>query len=374
MPANKPLVIAHRGASGYRPEHTLAAYTLAIEQGADFIEPDLVPTADGALIARHENELSGSTDVAARAEFGLRRTRKQVDGRLVDGWFAEDFTLAEIRTLRAREPLPTLRPHSAAHDGRHSIPTIDEVLELAERAGVGVYPETKHPTYFAQSGRRLDGRSIGIDITRALVDALRLRRFTDPARVFIQSFEVGNLLELREHLLPAASMRLPLVQLIGDVAARAGPESGPFDLAWQTGQGDDLQARYPGLPGSTDGATDWAALVSPAGLQWMAARYAAAIGIAKGSLLPRRPTTEPRADGIRHQLDGRVHPMLADAHAAGLGVHVYTLRAEPPYLTLDAHAEPMDIEAEARHLFALGVDAVFADHPDRALRARSPGR
>jgi len=180
---NSPIVIAHRGASAHRPEHTLAAYELAIELGADFIEPDVVSTRDGRLVARHENEISGTTDVASRPEFAGRRTVKEVDGRAKDGWFTEDFTLAELRTLRARERLPELR--ETGFDGRFRIPELDEVIELAARAGVGVYPETKHPTYFA---------GLGLALEPPLLAALE--GFGGP--VFIQSFEAGNLRALRE--------------------------------------------------------------------------------------------------------------------------------------------------------------------------------
>ena len=179
----EPIVIAHRGASAHRPEHTLAAYELAIELGADFIEPDVVPTRDGQLVARHENEISDTTDVAARPGFADRRTVKEVDGRRREGWFTEDFTLAELRTLRVRERLPELR--GTAHDGRFGIPTLDEVIALAARAGVGVYPETKHPSYFA---------ALGLALEPPLLDALD--GFRGP--VFIQSFEAANLRALRE--------------------------------------------------------------------------------------------------------------------------------------------------------------------------------
>ena len=180
---NSPIVIAHRGASAHRPEHTLAAYELAIELGADFIEPDVVSTRDGRLVARHENEISGTTDVASRPEFAGRRTVKEVDGRAKEGWFTEDFTLAELRTLRARERLPELR--GTAFDGRFGIPELDEVIALAARTGVGVYPETKHPTYFA---------GLGLALEPPLLAALE--GFGGP--VFIQSFEAGNLRALRE--------------------------------------------------------------------------------------------------------------------------------------------------------------------------------
>jgi glycerophosphoryl diester phosphodiesterase len=185
-----PLVLAHRGASGYLPDHTLEGYTLAIEQGADYIEPDLVSSKDGVLVVRHENELSGTTDVAER--FPARRTSKVVDGKTVEGWFTEDFTLAELKTLRARQPLPG-RPHE--HDGKYTIPTFDEVLDLAQREGrargraIGVYPETKHPSYFD---------SLGLSLEEPLLRSLAAHGLTGrDAPVFIQSFEPENLQELR---------------------------------------------------------------------------------------------------------------------------------------------------------------------------------
>jgi glycerophosphoryl diester phosphodiesterase len=179
---NTPIVIAHRGASAHRPEHTLAAYELAIQLGADFIEPDVVSTRDGHLVARHENDISGTTDVAQRPELADRRTVKEVDGRRKEGWFTEDLTLEELRTLRACERLPELR--GTAYDGRFAIPTLDEVVALAAHAGVGVYPETKHPSYFA---------GLGLALEPPLLEALE--GFAGP--VFIQSFEAGNLRALR---------------------------------------------------------------------------------------------------------------------------------------------------------------------------------
>src|SRR5829696_3192245 len=193
-----PFVIAHRGASGYRPEHTLAAYELGARQGADYIEPDLVSTADGHLVARHENEISSTTDIAARPEFAHRRTTKTIDGRERSGFFAEDFTLAELRTLRARERIPDLRPANAEHDGRHPIPTFQEIIDLAARLSeelgrpVGIYPETKHPSYH---------RSIGLPLEPGLVAALRRNGLDRPgAPVYVQSFEAGNLRALRAEL------------------------------------------------------------------------------------------------------------------------------------------------------------------------------
>ena len=202
------VVIAHRGASGERPEHTLESYRLAIEQGADYIEPDLVMTRDGVLIARHENEIGGTTDVANRPEFAARRRAQIIDGETMTGWFTEDFTLTEIKGLRARERLPALRPQNCAFDGRFSIPTFDEILQLATETNrrrstgprIGVYPETKHPAHFA---------AIGLPQERAVLNALeRFDYGREGSPVFIQSFDPNNLRQLRE------MTHLPLVQLL----------------------------------------------------------------------------------------------------------------------------------------------------------------
>jgi glycerophosphoryl diester phosphodiesterase len=202
-----PIVIAHRGASGYRPEHTLAAYELGARQGADYIEPDLVCTRDGELVARHENEISGTTDVAGHPEFADRRTSKEIDGKPYEGWFVEDFTLAELKTLRARERIPDVRPDNTAYDGELEIPTLREVIELAARLGVGIYPETKHPAYH---------RSLGLALEPRLVEALR----GIDVPVFLQSFDPDSLREL------GGELSFPLVQLVGkgpvDVEAIAG--------------------------------------------------------------------------------------------------------------------------------------------------------
>jgi len=198
-----PIVIAHRGASGYRPEHTLAAYELGARQGADYIEPDLVATRDGELVARHENEISGTTDVADHPEFAERRTTKEIDGDTHDGWFTADFTLAELKTLRARERIPDVRPENTAYDGRFEIPTLQEVIDLAARLGVGIYPETKHPAYH---------RSLGLALEPRLIAALEGAEVP----VFIQSFEPASLREL------GGELPHPLVQLT---------DAGPVDLA-----------------------------------------------------------------------------------------------------------------------------------------------
>jgi glycerophosphoryl diester phosphodiesterase len=201
------VVIAHRGASGERPEHTLASYQLAIEQGADYIEPDLVMTRDGVLIARHENEIGGTTDVADHPEFSARWRTQSIAGAAVSGWFTEDFTLAEIKTLRARERLPELRPLNRRYDDKFDVPTFDEILQLASRANrqrgrasrIGVYPETKHPAHFA---------SLGLAQEAAVLDALRRFDYDGGAPTFIQSFDAKNLMQLR------GMTTLPLVQLL----------------------------------------------------------------------------------------------------------------------------------------------------------------
>ncbi|HVW33316.1 MAG TPA: glycerophosphodiester phosphodiesterase family protein, partial [Acidimicrobiia bacterium] len=200
MSARPPIVIGHRGASGYRPEHTLASYRLAIEMGADFIEPDLVSTRDGILVARHEPEISGTTDVGAHPEFSDRHTEKVIDGVTVAGWFTDDFTLEELRALRAVERLPEYRPGNTAYDGTEVIPTFEEVVGLARAAGVGVYPETKHPAYF---------RAAGLALEEPMLEVLDRCGYGGPsAPVFLQSFESGNLRALR------SMTDLPLIQLL----------------------------------------------------------------------------------------------------------------------------------------------------------------
>jgi glycerophosphoryl diester phosphodiesterase len=325
-----PLVIGHRGASGYRPEHTLASYRLAIEMGADYIEPDLVSTKDHVLVARHENEIGGTTDVASHPEFADRETTKTIDGRSVTGWFTEDFTLAELRTLRARERLPDLRPTNTAFDGLYQVPTFQEVIDLAKRAGVGIYPETKHPTYFD---------SVGLSLEEPLLAALRANGLDRRgAKVFIQSFETANLRELR------AKTRLPLVQLIDEVGR-------PYDFV------------VAGDPRT------YADLVTPEGLAEIAT-YADGVGPSKNLIVPRDPAgnlLEPTS-------------LVRDAHRAGLVVHSWTFRRENSFLPLDFRqgnpASPFyllamgDFPAELRLFFRLGVDGVFSDNPDVAVATR----
>lgn len=322
----EPIVIAHRGASGSRPEHTLAAYKLAIGQGADFIEPDLVMTKDNVLVIRHENNISDTTNVADHPEFADRRTSKMIDGHPVVGWFTEDFTLTELKTLRARERLPQIRPANMGWMDEE-IATLDEALALIRAVDrpVGIYPETKHPSYFAAIGKPME---------RALVDALARAGFTeadDP--VFIQSFEVSNLKALR------GMTRLRLVQLIDG-------EAPPYD---QVAAGSGMTV---------------AEMVSPKGLAAIAG-YADAIG-------PYKLLIEPR------DAAGQALPptrLVHDAHAAGLLVHPWTFRSENIFLPAgDRVGEDQgargDAAAEYRRFLGYGVDGLFSDFPAEAAAAR----
>ena len=353
------IVIAHRGACGYRPEHTLASYRLAIEQGADFIEPDLVATRDGVLVARHENEISGTSDVADHAEFATRRTTKTVDGIARTGWFTEDFTLAELKTLRAKERMPELRPENLRYDGQFEIPTFAEILRLAaaeSRDGrvVGVYPETKLPTYFLREGRRLDGSRIGMSLGRMLVETLVAEGFTDPRRVYIQSFEVANLIELKTSIMPMAGVEFPLVQLFGDLTS-----TGPYDFRWNIMHGADMDAVYRGLAAVVGGIradTRYRALATEGVLQWLKAHYASGIGPWKGNILSRDALSPFR--------------FLSHALQAGLAVHPYTLRAEEPPLSSAPAGIDAPVIAEAMQLYALGAQGFFIDQPDLGVAAR----
>ncbi|HZV37607.1 MAG TPA: glycerophosphodiester phosphodiesterase family protein [Pseudoxanthomonas sp.] len=374
------IVIGHRGASGYRPEHTLESYRLAIRQGADFIEPDLVATRDGVLIARHENEISGTTDVAAHPEFANRKTTKVVDGVRMTGWFTEDFTLAEIKTLRAKERIPGVRPANARYDGLYSVPTFAEVIELAKREShgtrkVGIYPETKHPTYFAKEGRRLDGSLIATSLGRKLVEALVAEGFTDPKRVYIQSFEFENLIELKKQVMLQAGVDLPLVQLYDDFQ-----EAKPYDVVYNAAHGANLAGIYGGLAGEVQGGlsagTTYGAFATEPVLNWMKANYASGVGPWKGSLLPRMPlATKVDVDGdgkaeLGSRNTGLVHPMLGWALKAGLQVHPYTLRAEESYLAQTPGGIAQSVVAEAVQLYGLGVQGFFIDQPDLGVAAR----
>jgi glycerophosphoryl diester phosphodiesterase len=345
MPCRKseqPIVIAHRGASGYVPEHTLAAYALAIEMGADFVEPDLVMTKDGVPVARHENEISRTTDVADRPEFASRKTEKTVDGVQVEGWFTEDFTFLELKTLRAKERLPLIRTANRRFDGFFQIPSLAEVLDLARGANfrfraqakrdgettrrcVGVYPETKHPTYFA---------GIGLAMEEPLVRQLGSSGFSREAvTVLIQSFEVGNLKRLRK------MTDLPLVQLLD-------ASGGPYDLK---AEGDPRT---------------YADLVKPEGLAEIAT-YADGIGVDKSLMIPRNAD-----DSL-----GTPTTLAADTHAAGLVVHGWTFRAENAFLPSEFRSGRNetnfgDLDREIAAFLALGMDGFFTDQPNIGVRAR----
>ena len=332
----QPTLIAHRGASALRPEHTLAAYQQAIDDGADLIEADLVITRDGVLVSRHENAIAilkadgtlqeATTDVADRPEFAARRSTRTIDGKPITGWFVEDFTLAELKTLRARERIPLLRPASAAHDGQFAVATLEEIIVLArtqsERTGrtIGLYIETKHPSYF---------QSIGQPLEKPLLELLAkhgLDRADAP--VFIQSFEVGSLRALR------AQTPVRLVQLLA-------PSGSPFD-----------QARA-GVAHTT-----YAKMATPAGLAEIAT-YAQGVGPSKSMVIP-----------VAEGGHGRPTSLVQDAHAAGLLVHVWTLRPENAFLPAKLRSAPAgdgaqrgDARADMDAFLRTGIDGVFTDDP-----------
>ncbi len=319
-PSADPIIIAHRGASGERPEHTLAAYERAIDQGADYIEPDLVLTKDAVLVARHENEIGGTTDVADHPEFADRKTTKVIDGVEMAGWFTEDFTLAELRTLRARERLPDLRPANKRYDALYQIPTFEEILKLvrAKEAEtgrrIGLYPETKHPGYFA---------GIGLPHQAPLLDLLsRYGYMTQADPVFIQSFEVGNLKALR------AATRLRLIQLVD-------AQGGPADM-----------------PG-----TSYDDMLTVQGLTEIAT-YADGIGPSATLVIAPEGATA----------------LVGRAHDAGLQVHVWTLRMENPFLPAqyqrgDDPEGRGDFAGYVHAIVAAGVDGFFTDFPGQARAA-----
>ena len=320
------LVLAHRGASALRPEHTIEAYTKAIEDGADVIEPDLVITRDGILVARHENEISGTTDIAARPEFAGRKTTKLIDNVATTGWFTEDFTLAELKTLRAKERIPRNRPANTQYNGQFQIPTLQEVIDLAQAKSketgrtIGIYPETKHPSYF---------KSINLPLEKRLVDILHANGYHGrKAPVFIQSFEVANLKEIR------SMTGLPIVQLLSG-----------------SGKPEDFRL-------SGDSRT-YADIASAAGLLEVTT-YADGIGPSKELVIPRDSANNLAAPTA----------LVRDAHAAKLLVHPYTFRPENPFLPANLRqgdpASPSqrgDLAAEITAFLQAGVDGFFTDDP-----------
>ncbi|MGH3656688.1 MAG: glycerophosphodiester phosphodiesterase [Micromonosporaceae bacterium] len=329
--ADRPVVIGHRGASGHRPEHTIAAYRLAIKQGADIIEPDLVSTKDGVLVARHENEIGGTTDVADQPEFADRKTIRTIDGRAVTGWFTEDFTLAELKTLRAKERLPELRPKNTRFDGEFEIPTLQEVLTLAGRESrrlgrqIAVYPETKHPTYF---------QSIGLALEPPLVATLRANKLDKAdSPVFIQSFETANLRTLN-------------TMVDNKLGLNINDNGKPYDFV------------VSGDPRTYDD------LAKPEGLRWIST-WGDVVSLNKNVIVPR--------DSSGHLLEPT--SVVNDAHAEGLEVHTWTFRNENTFLPADFRngTDPAtwgDHAAEYELFFRLGVDGVFSDFPDAAVAAR----
>lgn len=351
----KPLVIGHRGAAGYLPDHTLEGYRKAIELGADFIEPDLVATRDGVLVARHEPNIAATTDVKDRPEFANRRTQRLVDGVQEEGWFVSDFTLAELKTLRAIQPFPDRDP---TYNGQFQIPTFEEVLDLARSEGarvgrsIGVYAETKHPTYHASLGLKLEDR---------LLDTLARYGYTRPTSpVILQSFEVANLKYLR------GKTQLRLVQLVdaSDINADGSIQlAAPFDKPYDFAVAGD--------------ARTFASLLTPAGLKEIST-YADGIGPWKPYLIPSRllddnqdgQPDDRNGDG---QIDERDRVMMAptdvvkNAHAAGLFVHPYTFRSEAKRLASDFKGDPA---AEYKLFYELGVDGVFSEFADHAKAAR----
>ncbi|MFI8354899.1 glycerophosphodiester phosphodiesterase [Streptomyces cyaneofuscatus] len=326
-----PTVIGHRGASGYRPEHTLGSYQLALDLGADIVEQDLVPTKDGHLVCRHENDITATTDVADHPEFAGRKATKKIDGVSYTGWFTEDFTLAELKTLRATERIPGNRPDNTLYDGRWTIPTFEEVLRWADQEGrkrkkpVWLYVETKHPTYF---------RSLGLGLEEPLARLLRrYGRDRRNAPLILQSFEPSSIQRL------ARLVDTPRIVLL------SGPTTRPWDFVES---GDPRTV---------------ADLVTPAGLKWIAS-YAQGIGPTLDLVIPKdaagrltTPTT-----------------LVKDAHARGLLLHPYTLRNENSFLPADFRrgTDPNaygDVFGAAAAYFATGIDGIFSDHPDTALLA-----
>jgi glycerophosphoryl diester phosphodiesterase len=329
-PGRKVEVLGHRGACALRPEHTLASYALAIRDGADFIEPDLVCTKDGVLVARHENNLSETTDVAQRAAFASRRTRKTIDGQAEEGWFVEDFTLAELKRLRAIERIPKIRPGNTVYDGQFQVPTFEEIIDFvaaqSAAAGrpIGLVPELKHSTHHA---------AIGLPLEDRFVQTVHAHHHTRTQPLIVQSFEVSNLKVLRQQMDHRAGLRL--MQLVGAPSQHTA---------------DSVAAGKPEAFGS---------LCTPAGLQAMAA-YADIFAPPTRLLI--------NWDAAQRQLPPS--RLIADAHAAKLQVHTWTLRPENRFMAANFRSEAGENArheagaiAEARSFISAGVDGFFTDDP-----------
>ncbi|MEI1374498.1 glycerophosphodiester phosphodiesterase [Nostoc sp. UHCC 0926] len=383
-----PIVIGHRGGgTGYRPEHTvgdfghdlIGSHNLGIEFGADYIEPDLVVTKDGVLIVRHEPLLAtvktdnngnivydahgkptiqeATTNVADVSQFAKRLTTKVLDGNRVTGWFAEDFTLPEIKKLRAIERLPSIRPQNTKYNGLFQIPTFDEVINLAKHSEaktgrkIGIYPETKHPTYFAEAGKYLDGTPIHVNTSQLLIEQLVANGYTNRDRIFIQSFEVSNLKELKNKIMPAAGVDIPLIQLIDSSGA-------PYDFI------------YHKVPQT------YANLITPKGLTQVKT-YATGIGPDKRLIVPVSARLNKQGQPIDINGDGQISDadkflgqptsLVSDAHNAGLLLHPYTFRSDSYFLSPDYHGQPL---REYEQFIKLGIDGYFTDFANFGYVAR----
>jgi glycerophosphoryl diester phosphodiesterase len=328
--ARLPIVIAHRGASAYRPEESAHAYQLAIEMGADYIEPDVVSTKDHVLVARHDNWLNDTTDVANHPEFASLKKTKTIDGVQHTDWFTEDFTYAQLRTLRLKERLPDLRPGSSAFDGVDPVASLDEVLQIAKDHHVGVYPETKHPTYF---------RSIGLPLEDELLKDLAQYGFKGRNdKVFIQSFETSNLQALHK------KTSIKLIQLIDTQGA-------PYDFV------------------ANHDPRTYSDLVTPTGLKWIS-QYAYGIGPGLTRIIP--------VDSSNHAQPPTT--LVSDAHHAGLAVHPWTVRPENSFLPVDYRqgnpSSPNFPKAQGdasrflAEFYKLGVDGIFSDDSALAVSTR----
>jgi len=358
LDGNKPLVVGHRGASGYLPEETLEAYQLAIDQGADVIEPDLISSKDGVLFARHDPNLAFSTDVASHPEFASRkRTNWSVDGELQTGWFAHDFTMAEIKTLGA---LITDAERPQGNNGKFKVVTFQEIIDLAKAQSaklgrtIAVYPETKNPTYHRDLGLPLEDKLI------AMITAAGWNSKTAP--IFVQSFEPGSLKEMR-----AKGLNTRLVQLIDaddyDLKAGTLTYTAPYDRPYDWAKAGDKRL--------------FSAMVTPEGLAEIKT-YADGIGPWKPYIVPVKGTLDAAGNMIDRNGDGKVNyndastqaptAVLANAHKAGLFVHLYTFRNEKRRLAYDYNGDP---QAEYLQFYRLGIDGLFSDFPDTALAARA---